>query len=895
MNQLFKRIIAYMLDQYQTVLTILAVVSTIAYLVLIYDLKDHEGDSALIRLSAEQIQLYHQTNLLVSQLVAADDKGIRRQIRTKILENMTRFNDTHSSLVRGVRLVREGSRLVHKPAALSPELRRLYFHEPHDLDRRINGYIAATKSMLSLPDEALTPDNPKVKAVFSKKFDGLSEGLESAVSQYQGESEYRFNTTMDMQNLMYALTLMSLVIVGVFILRPLVFKLRESMGSLKEQKDFSENLINTTQAFIVGLDVEGKIAIFNQFAEENTGWLHEELKGVEFFEQFIPADEREAMLRVFNQMMREGTIFENEIETQMSIRSGEFLRISWHNIAILDPKTQKPSLFLATGVYITQRKHAEQELRKTMGELGKLSDRLQDEVNIAAALQKAMLPNPKIDLPGLQGQAKLQTSTEVGGDYYDYFQVAGHQSILLVGDVSGHGVAAGTMVSAAKAGISSLIHEGISKPSEILRSLNETMLATAHQSLLMTMACIRLDARNGHLTFANAGHVLPYLRRKNDRDWNMIEASGLPLGKSAEADFVSTESEIQIEVGDRLFLFTDGVVEEESPMGEAFGYERLEALLNHYGDAEPEILYEQILTALRLHRGGDSFTDDITMLLVNHTDRVLNPTTSDLEASDIIRVSEDFYRKAEHAIPRISRQFVVLFVEGEFSDLFPRFTHDGICRVLPKHDDLYERLGWDRFLTQHHPGLDGDLHCLTGKTALKRQFQLTHSDDKVFLMDEIMAWLSENNLPDADHSNALVMLLEEMVENSLYAAPRDGQDKAYYLKGEGRELKENEEISVDVTLDNGVLGLMVTDNWGTLSPATFLKHLEHAMQEGIVAGVGGGGLYMMWRMSDYLQIRVHPHRQTQVTVLWDLNKPFEMNANTGFQCLYHSEQEEVMI
>ena len=175
---------------------------------------------------------------MVTQLVAANDKDVRRQLRTRILENMTRFNDTHSSLVRGVRLVREGSRLVHKPALLSAQLQRLYFREPYDLDRRINGYIAATKSMLSLPDRMLTPDNPKVKAVFSKKFDGLSEGLESAVSQYQGESEYRFSTTVDMQNLMYALTLMSLVIVGVFILRPLVFKLRESMGILKEQKDF---------------------------------------------------------------------------------------------------------------------------------------------------------------------------------------------------------------------------------------------------------------------------------------------------------------------------------------------------------------------------------------------------------------------------------------------------------------------------------------------------------------------------------------------------------------------------------------------------------------------------------------------------------------------------------
>jgi sigma-B regulation protein RsbU (phosphoserine phosphatase) len=63
------------------------------------------------------------------------------------------------------------------------------------------------------------------------------------------------------------------------------------------------------------------------------------------------------------------------------------------------------------------------------------------------------------------------------------------------------------------------------------------------------------------------------------------------------------------------------------------------------------------------------------------------------------------------------------------------------------------------------------------------------------------------------------------------------------------------------------------------------------MEEGVEAGVGGVGLYMMWRLSDYLQIRVHPQKRTQVTTLWDLNGTVDMSVDSGMQFLYHSEYE----
>jgi len=893
MNKLLKQIITYMLDQYMTVLIVMASVASLTYLILIYDLKDHEGDTALIRISAEQSQLIQEIELSLTRLVMERDNKQQQKLRAKVISQLTTLKDSHISLRRGERFIREGNRLIHVAGTLSRPMGALYFEAPFNLDDRMEAYMTSVRKFIAISGSDLSLDNPKVQKFMAFDKEKLLEGLSTAVSFHQQESEYKLSRTINMQHLMFAVTLCSLLIVGGLILRPLVFKLRDSMSQLKKEKEFTENVLDTSQALIIGLDVSGKIVLFNQYAQEITGWYEQEVVGGEFFKPFFADADQQTMHKLFVDMMENG-VSEGEIENSLLIRSGEALRITWHMTVVKESGSELPALFLATGIDITERKKAELNLQKTLSELEQISTRMQDEIKLAANLQKAILPSPVIDLPGMQGQANLVTSSEVGGDYYDYFQVGGKKTVLLVGDVSGHGVAAGTMVSAAKAGIFPLVHEGLSQPSEILRSLNETMFATAHQSLLMTMACISLDASTGQLQFANAGHVLPYIRRKDDRKWIMLEAAGMPLGKSLSSEYDSSESESTLEIGDRLFMYTDGLVEEESPQGEPFGYDRLEKVLEQYGDAEPEVLHGQVMEKLRQHCGGRALEDDVTVVIVNHTDRVVQANATASEASDIIRISDNFYRQGAHPIPRISRQFVVFFANDQFADLLPRFSQDGVCRILPKSNAFCQKIGMDILLNQHHEGVDADLYCLMSKKAQHRQFQLTHTDDKSFVMEEIMAWLSEHDLSGSDYLDSLMILMDEMLENSLYAAPRDGQDKTYYQKGEVRELSANEDVRIDVSVDNETLGLMVTDNWGTLAPANFLQNLSRAMHQGIQAGMGGGGLYMMWRLSDYLQIPVHPHKRTQVTILWDLSKPFAVEADTGFQFLYHSEQEEVL-
>jgi hypothetical protein len=296
------------------------------------------------------------------------------------------------------------------------------------------------------------------------------------------------------------------------------------------------------------------------------------------------------------------------------------------------------------------------------------------------------------------------------------------------------------------------------------------------------------------------------------------------------------------------------------------------------------------MDALRVHCRGTAYTDDITIVVISHTDRVSQASQTN-DVTDIIRISEGFYRQGEHPIPRISKEYVVFLAEQGYSDLLTRFSQDGICRILPKNDEFCQKLGWEHLLNQHHESADDDLYSLMPGQPQYRQFHLTHTEDKPFITEEIYSWLNDQgNLPK-DHIEALMVILDEMTENSLYAAPRDGKGVAYYQKGESRELDAHEEVRIDIAVTNGLLGLMITDNWGTLTPGVFLRNIANAMENGVEAGIGGVGLYMMWRLSDYLQIRVHPQKRTQVTTLWGIDNPIDMDVDSGIQFIYHTEYE----
>lgn len=244
---------------------------------------------------------------------------------------------------------------------------------------------------------------------------------------------------------------------------------------------------------------------------------------------------------------------------------------------------------------------------------------LRAEVAQAALFQRRILPPPHIELPGVRGMAVLITSTEVGGDYYDYYSIDGRWAVILVGDVSGHGVASGTMVSAAKAAVELLSAHRQCDPGAILTQLNHALLSVGHGNFLMTMFTATLDVHSGTLHYANAGHQFPYLYRTLRGQLDCLELGGLPLGKSCNGGYVTQATGLA--PGDRLIVYTDGVVEEENAAGEPFGYERLEDTLRAHATADPEKLIDATLGTLITHLGRRGFADDVTLLAIDYHGR----------------------------------------------------------------------------------------------------------------------------------------------------------------------------------------------------------------------------------------------------------------------------------
>ncbi len=251
---------------------------------------------------------------------------------------------------------------------------------------------------------------------------------------------------------------------------------------------------------------------------------------------------------------------------------------------------------------------------KLFNTLQLLSARISAEVDKASKIQRDLLPPAECRHGDISISAGVVTSSEIGGDFYDYFPLGEDLLGLVVADVSGHGVQAGMVTTAAKASLHSLIGLGVKTPAELLYGMNNAILATARQSLLMTCLIIVIDRTANKIILANAGHNFPYIIRRRDFAPEMIqEVAGFPLGFEENCSY--QELTCDFHPGDTLFLYSDGIVECTNPQGEEFGYERLERILAKAGDYSPLELRNLLRRSAELFTETTAFEDDVTLLI----------------------------------------------------------------------------------------------------------------------------------------------------------------------------------------------------------------------------------------------------------------------------------------
>jgi serine phosphatase RsbU (regulator of sigma subunit) len=244
-------------------------------------------------------------------------------------------------------------------------------------------------------------------------------------------------------------------------------------------------------------------------------------------------------------------------------------------------------------------------------------ERIEQELRVARDIQQASLPKEVPTLEGWQVSPYYQPAREVGGDFYDFFDLEDGRVGVVVGDATGKGMPAALVAEATSNMLRAVAQAlGSSSPREVLARVNETLLARIPANMFVTCFYAILDPKNASLSYANAGHDLPYLRRRGG-DCEELRARGMPLGLMPGMSY--EQKQIVLDAGEGVLFYSDGLVEAHDPQGEMFGFPRLRKLIAEHA-AEERALGDFLLEELYSFTGEEwEQEDDITLLTLERS------------------------------------------------------------------------------------------------------------------------------------------------------------------------------------------------------------------------------------------------------------------------------------
>jgi serine phosphatase RsbU (regulator of sigma subunit) len=239
------------------------------------------------------------------------------------------------------------------------------------------------------------------------------------------------------------------------------------------------------------------------------------------------------------------------------------------------------------------------------------------ELLVARRIQHASLPEEVPTLAGWQISPYYQPAREVGGDFYDFHLLPEGRLGVVVGDATGKGVPAALVMSTTLGmlqAVSEASDSSFSLPGEVLRRVNEALTIRIPPNMFVTCFYAILEPKSGSLSYANAGHDLPYLHRNGDAE--ELKARGMPLGLMPGMSY--EEGEISLREGNSVLFYSDGLVEAHDPEGVMFGFPRLRALVADHDEerAMGDSLLEELYSFVGL---GWEQEDDITLLTLERS------------------------------------------------------------------------------------------------------------------------------------------------------------------------------------------------------------------------------------------------------------------------------------
>ena len=268
------------------------------------------------------------------------------------------------------------------------------------------------------------------------------------------------------------------------------------------------------------------------------------------------------------------------------------------------------------------------------------------ELKMATDIQLAALPNvfpPFPDETSFDIWASMDTAKEVGGDFYDFYFTGSDRVLFLVADVSGKGVPAAMFMMRAKALIKSVAQTG-KQIGQVFEEANDALCEGNSSNTFVTVWAGELNVRTGHVSYVNAGHNPPIVRLGGKVEYLRSRPS-LVLGAMAGARY--RVQELQLEPGDEIYLYTDGIVEQHNAAGELFGDDRLLATVAGC-DKRRDGLLSTVIDDVRRHAAGAEQADDCTQLVLRYRGQ---PDTFSCEykptMEDLAKASADLAKALE--------------------------------------------------------------------------------------------------------------------------------------------------------------------------------------------------------------------------------------------------------
>ncbi len=236
------------------------------------------------------------------------------------------------------------------------------------------------------------------------------------------------------------------------------------------------------------------------------------------------------------------------------------------------------------------------------------------EMQIAKDIQKRLLPTNFTTSENIAIAGLCVPAHQVGGDYYDFIERDNSCYDLIIADVSGHSIGSALIMAETRTFIHARIQD-IKQPAEMLQALNGYFLKDLDRSdLFVTMFYLQYNPKNHRIIYGNAGHNTPLLWKKQKQQIEILDTEGLIFGIKEDIDFEQKATDL--EPGDILLLYTDGIIEAENKDKVFFGIERLGKVLEEGQDLSPQELIDKIMTQGRIFTGMRHFNDDVTLVVM---------------------------------------------------------------------------------------------------------------------------------------------------------------------------------------------------------------------------------------------------------------------------------------